>query len=420
LAKKVGELLLPVSPGDTAWILVSSALVMLMTPGLALFYGGMVRRKNILSTIMMSFVALGLVGVLWVLYGYSLSFGADHAGLIGGLNFLGLMGVGQEPSSVYATTVPQLAFMIFQAMFAIITVALITGAVVERIKFSSLLIFSALWLTVVYCPVAHWVWGEGGWLLNLGILDFAGGSVVHINAGVSALALVLLLGRRRGFPEQAMEASNIPLVVLGAGLLWFGWFGFNAGSALTAGGLASSAFVTTNVSAATAAFTWMIIGWLHRRPSVLGTVTGAIAGLATITPAAGFVTPLAAIPIGIAAAVVCYYIMLFFKTKLGFDDSLDVFAVHGVGGILGMLATGIFASLAVNAAGADGLIYGGGIQVLKQLAGIVAVGGFAFVATWLLGKLVDVTIGLRVRETEEAVGLDISQHGERAYGGLLR
>jgi Amt family ammonium transporter len=410
----------PVSPGDTAWILVSSALVMLMTPGLALFYGGMVRRKNILSTIMMSFVALGLVGVLWVLYGYSLSFGADHAGLIGGLNFLGLMGVGQEPSSVYATTVPQLAFMIFQAMFAIITVALITGAVVERIKFSSLLIFSALWLTVVYCPVAHWVWGEGGWLLNLGILDFAGGSVVHINAGVSALALVLLLGRRRGFPEQAMEASNIPLVVLGAGLLWFGWFGFNAGSALTAGGLASSAFVTTNVSAATAAFTWMIIGWLHRRPSVLGTVTGAIAGLATITPAAGFVTPLAAIPIGIAAAVVCYYIMLFFKTKLGFDDSLDVFAVHGVGGILGMLATGIFASLAVNAAGADGLIYGGGIQVLKQLAGIVAVGGFAFVATWLLGKLVDVTIGLRVRETEEAVGLDISQHGERAYGGLLR
>ncbi len=411
---------MPVSPGDTAWLLASSALVMLMTPGLALFYGGMVRRKNILSTIMMSFVALGLVGVLWVLYGYSLSFGADHAGLIGGFNFLGLMGVGQEPSSVYATTVPHLAFMIFQAMFAIITVALITGAVVERIKFSSLLIFSTLWLTIVYAPVCHWVWGEGGWLLNLGALDFAGGTVVHINAGVSALALVLLLGRRRGFPAQAMEASNIPLVVLGAGLLWFGWFGFNAGSALTAGGLASSAFVTTNISAAMAAFTWMIISWLHRRPTVLGTVTGAIAGLATITPAAGFVTPLAAIPIGIMAAVVCYYMMLFFKTKLGFDDSLDVFAVHGVGGILGMLATGVFASLAVNAAGADGLIYGGGMQLLKQLAGIVAVGGFAFVVTWLLGKLVDVTIGLRVRETEEAVGLDISQHGERAYGGLLR
>jgi Amt family ammonium transporter len=411
---------MPINPGDTAWLLVSSALVMLMTPGLALFYGGMVRRKNILSTLMMSFVCLGLVGVLWVLYGYSLSFGSDHAGIIGGLNFLGLMNVGQEPSSVYANTVPQLAFMIFQAMFAIITVALITGAVVERIKFSSLLVFSALWLTLVYCPVAHWVWGEGGWLLNLGALDFAGGSVVHINAGVSALALVLLLGRRRGFPEQAMEPSNIPLVVLGAGLLWFGWFGFNAGSALTAGGLASSAFVTTNISAATAAFTWMIVSWLHRRPTILGTVTGAIAGLATITPAAGFVTPLAAIPIGIMAAVVCYYIMLLLKTKLGFDDSLDVFAVHGVGGILGMLATGVFASLAVNAAGADGLIYGGGMQVLKQLAGIVAVGGFAFVVTWILGKLVDVTMGLRVSHSEETVGLDLSQHGERAYGGFLR
>jgi Amt family ammonium transporter len=410
----------PVSSGDTAWLLLSSALVMLMTPGLALFYGGMVRRRNILSTIMMSFIALGLVGVLWVLYGYSLSFGTDHGGFIGGLNFLGLMGVGQEPSSVYATTVPQLAFMIFQAMFAVITVALITGAVVERIKFSSLLVFSALWLTVVYCPVAHWVWGDGGWLASLGTLDFAGGTVVHINAGVSALALVLLLGRRRGFPQQAMEPSNIPLVVLGAGLLWFGWFGFNAGSALTSGGLASSAFVTTNISAAMAAFTWMVISWLHRRPTVLGTVTGAIAGLATITPAAGFVPPLAAIPIGIMAAVVCYYIMLWLKTKLGFDDSLDVFAVHGVGGILGMLATGIFASLAVNSAGADGLLYGGGMQVLKQLAGIVSVGGFAFGATWLLGKLVDVTISLRVSETEEALGLDISQHGERAYGGLLR
>jgi Amt family ammonium transporter len=310
--------------------------------------------------------------------------------------------------------------MIFQAMFAIITVALITGAVVERIKFSSLLVFSTLWLTVVYCPVAHWVWGDGGWLANLGALDFAGGTVVHINAGVSALALVLLLGRRQGFPVQAMEPSNIPLVVLGAGLLWFGWFGFNAGSALTAGGLASSAFVATNVSAAMAAITWMTISWLHRRPTILGTVTGAIAGLATITPAAGFVTPLAGIPIGIVAAVVCYYIMLLLKTKLGFDDSLDVFAVHGVGGILGMLATGIFASLAVNAAGADGLLYGGGIQLLKQLAGVVSVGAFAFVGTWLLGKLVDVTIGLRVGKTEEVVGLDISQHGERAYGGFLR
>jgi Amt family ammonium transporter len=411
---------MPVSPGDTAWLLLSSALVMLMTPGLALFYGGMVRRRNILSTIMMSFIALGLVGVLWVLYGYSLSFGADHGGFIGGLNFLGLMGVGQEPSSVYATTVPHLAFMIFQAMFAIITVALITGAVVERIKFSSLLIFSVLWLTVVYCPVAHWVWGEGGWLLKLGVLDFAGGTVVHINAGVSALALVLLLGRRRGFPGQAMEPSNIPLVVLGAGLLWFGWFGFNAGSALTAGGLASSAFVATNISAAMAAFTWMTISWLHRRPTVLGTVTGAVVGLVAITPAAGFVSPLAAIPIGGIAAIISYYGMLLFKMKLGMDDSLDVFACHGLGGIWGALATGIFATVAVNAGGADGLLLGNGMQLLKQLAGVVSVGAFAFGATWLLGKLVDVTIGLRVGETEEMLGLDISQHGERAYGGLLR
>jgi len=411
---------MPVGSGDTAWILVSSALVMLMTPGVALFYGGMVRRKNVLSTIMMSFVCLGLVGLLWVLYGYSLSFGSDNGGFIGGLGFIGLTNVGQEPSSIYASTVPHLAFMIFQAMFAIITVALITGAVVERIKFGALLVFSALWLTVVYSPVAHWVWGDGGWLANLGVLDFAGGSVVHLNAGISALALVLLLGRRRGFPQESMEPNNIPMVVLGAGLLWFGWFGFNAGSSLASDGLAASAFVTTNTAAASAAFTWMVVSWIHRRPTILGTVTGAIAGLATITPAAGFITPLAAIPIGIVAAVVCYYIMLLLKTKLGFDDSLDVFAVHGVGGILGMLATGIFASLAVNSAGADGLLYGGSIQVLKQLVGVVVVGGFAFVATWILGKLVDVTIGLRVGEVEEVLGLDISQHGERAYGGLLR
>jgi Amt family ammonium transporter len=409
-----------INSGDTAWLLISSALVMLMTPGLALFYGGMVRRKNLLSTMMMSFACLGLVGLLWVLYGYSLSFGNDHAGIIGGFNFLGLMNVGQEPSSIYATTVPHLAFMIFQAMFAIITVALFTGAIVERVKFSALLVFSALWLTLVYVPVAHWVWGSGGWLAKLGVLDFAGGAVVHINAGVSALALVLLLGKRRGFPGEAMEPNNIPLVALGAGLLWFGWFGFNAGSALTSGGLASSAFVTTNTAAAAAAFTWMTINWFYRRPTILGMVTGAVAGLATITPAAGYVTPLAAIPIGIVAAVVCYYVMLFLKTKLGFDDSLDVFAIHGVGGILGMLSVGIFASLAINPVGADGLIAGNGAQLLKQFIGIAAVGAFAFGVTWMLGKLVDMTIGLRVGQTEETVGLDLSQHGERAYGGLLR
>jgi Amt family ammonium transporter len=393
---------------------------MLMTPGVALFYGGMVRRKNVLSTIMMSFVCLGLVGILWVLYGYSLSFGSDNGGFIGGLDFIGLSGVGQEPSSIYASTVPHLAFMIFQAMFAIITVALITGAVVERIKFSALLIFSTLWLTVVYCPITHWVWGDGGWLGSLGVLDFAGGAVVHINAGVSALALTMLLGRRRGFPQEPMEPNNIPMVVLGAGLLWFGWFGFNAGSALASDGLAASAFVATNTSAAAAAFTWMVVSWIHRRPTILGTVTGAVAGLATITPAAGFVTPLAGIPIGIVAAVVCYYIMLLLKTKLGFDDSLDVFAVHGVGGILGMLATGIFTSLAVNSTGADGLLTGSGVQLLNQLLGVVAVGAYAFAITWILGKLVDITVGLRVGQKEETVGLDLSQHGERAYGSLAR
>jgi len=409
-----------VNTGDTAWILMSSALVMLMTPGLAFFYGGMVRRKNLLSTIMMSFACLGLIGVLWVLYGYSLGFGADYGGFIGGLDFFGLANVGQAPSAVYATTVPHLAFMVFQAMFAVITVALITGSVVERMKFSALMVFATLWLTVVYGPVAHWVWGSGGWLAKLGVLDFAGGSVVHINAGVSALALALLLGKRRGFPQDAMDANNIPLVVLGAGLLWFGWFGFNAGSALTSGGLAASAFVATNTAAAAAAFTWMVVSWIHKRPTVLGTVTGAVVGLVAITPAAGFVPPLAGIPIGMIAAIISYYGMIIFKIKRGVDDSLDVFACHGLGGMWGALATGIFASVTVNSAGANGLIYGGGMQVVKQLIDIAAVGAYAFGVTWVLGKLIDVTIGLRVGQQEEMVGLDISQHGERAYGGLLR
>lgn len=409
-----------VNSGDTAWLLISSALVMLMTPGVALFYGGMVRRKNILSTMMMSFAILAMVGILWVLYGYSLSFGLDKGGLIGGLDFIGLNNVGQEPSDVYATTVPHLAFMIYQAMFAIITVALITGALVERIKFSALMVFSALWLTLVYSPVAHWVWGSGGWLVRLGVLDFAGGTVVHITAGVSALSLAMLLGPRKSFRNgQSTEPNNIPLVALGAALLWFGWFGFNGGSALTSGGLAASAFVATNTSAATAAFTWMVLSWLYRRPTLLGTVTGAVAGLVAITPAAGFVTPLAGIPIGFGAAVICYYCMVL-RMKWRVDESLDVWAVHGMGGTWGALATGIFASVAVNGAGADGAIFGNFLQVAKQLAGVAAVWVFAFGATWILGKLVDVTIGLRVPATEEAVGLDISQHGERAYGGLIR
>ncbi len=410
-----------VNAADTAWLLISSALVMLMTPGVALFYGGMVRRKNILSTIMMSFVLLGLVGLLWVLYGYSLSFAPDKGGIIGGLDFVGLRGVGQEPSSIYAATVPHLAYMIFQAMFAVITVALITGAVVERMKFSALIVFAILWFTIVYCPVAHWVWGSGGWLARLGALDFAGGTVVHISAGMSALALAMCLGSRKGFHEkEPMEPSNVPIVVLGAGLLWFGWFGFNAGSALTSGGLAASAFVATNTSAAAAACTWMILSWIYRRPTVLGTATGAVVGLVAITPAAGFVSPVMGIPIGVGAAVVCYYAMLFRARKLGVDESLDVWACHGIGGTWGALATGIFASVAVNTAGADGLVFGNALQLAKQLLAVVSVGAFAFGVTWGLGKLVDVIMGLRVSPTEEVVGLDISQHGERAYGGTLR
>jgi len=409
-----------VNAADTAWLLISSALVMLMTPGVALFYGGMVRRKNILSTIMMSFVLLGLVGLLWVLYGYSLSFAPDKMGIIGGLDFVGLRGVGQEPSSIYAATVPHLAYMIFQAMFAVITVALITGAVVERMKFSALIVFAILWFTFVYCPVAHWVWGSGGWLARLGALDFAGGTVVHISAGISALALAMRLGPRKGFLEkETMEPNNIPMVALGAGLLWFGWFGFNAGSALTSGGLSSSAFVATNISGAAAAFTWMTLSWIYRRPTLLGVATGAIAGLAAITPAAGFVSPITGIPIGVGAAAICYYCMLF-RLKKGIDESLDVWAVHGMGGTWGVLATGIFASVAVNVSGADGLVFGNALQLVKQLLAVVSVGAFAFGVTWGLGKLVDVLMGLRVSPTEEIVGLDISQHGERAYGGRLR
>lgn len=409
-----------IDTGDTAWLLVSTALVMLMTPALALFYGGMVRSKNVLSTIMMSFAVLALVPILWVLYGYSLSFGQDSGGVIGSFNWLGLMGVGQEPSSVYATTVPHLAFMMFQGTFAIITVALITGAVVERIKFSSLLVFATLWFTLVYCPIAHWVWGSGGWLANLGALDFAGGTVVHVNAGISALALALVLGPRRGFKERVpMEPSNIPYVVLGAALLWFGWFGFNAGSALTAGGLASNAFVATNIAAASAAFTWMILGWINRRPSVLGAATGAVVGLVAITPAAGFVQPWAAIPIGAIASMLSYYTMLWRIKANKIDESLDVFACHGIGGTWGALATGIFATAAVNSAG-SGLIDGNVKQVLIQLAAIAITIAFAFSITWLLAKLIDATIGLRVTPEEETAGLDISQHGERAYGGLMR
>ena len=408
---------MPISAGDTAWILVSSALVLLMTPGLAFFYGGMARRKNLLSTIMMSFGIMGLVGTIWALWGYSLAFGDDIGGFIGNFKFIGLGSVGMEASDTYATTIPHLAFMAFQGMFAVITVALITGAIVERIKFSSLLIFSTVWVTVVYGPVAHWVWG-GGWLADLGALDFAGGAVVHINAGISALALVLLLGKRRGFQKDVMEPNNVPMVALGAGLLWFGWFGFNAGSALGANGLAANAFVTTNLAAAVAAFTWMMISWMHRKPSLLGTVTGAVAGLVAITPAAGFVSPMSAIAIGFVVAFIGYYSIVFMKEKLHFDDSLDVFAVHGTGGIWGALATGIFATESVG--GFSGAIEGNWGQLGIQAVSVLVVAAFAFTLTWIIGKVIDVTVGLRVKPMEETVGLDLAQHGERAYGGLLK
>jgi len=402
-----------INSGDNAWLLTSSALVMLMTPGLAFFYGGMVRRKNILSTIMMSFMTLGLIGVLWVLYGYSLCFGKDIGGIIGGLNYIGLNNVGQLPSSVYATTVPHLTFMAFQGMFAIITVALITGAVVERMKFSAILIFSIIWFTIVYCPIAHWIWG-GGWLAKLGALDFAGGSVVHINAGVSALALAIVLGPRKGYKDGTnMTPQNIPFIVIGAGLLWFGWFGFNAGSALTSGGLASNAFVATNISAAAAALSWMLLNWFYHRPTVTGIATGAVAGLVAITPAAGYVKPIMGIPIGIGVSVICFYMMRL-RNKTRIDESLDVWACHGMGGTWGALATGIFATVTVNSAGANGIIYGNLVLLGKQLLAIIVVWIYSFGMTWIVGKLIDKAIGLRVSETEESIGLDISQHGESA------
>ncbi len=407
-----------VNSGDTAWLLVSTALVMLMTPGLALFYAGMTRRKNAVSTSMMSFSALGVIALLWTLYGYSLSFGTDYSGLIGGLNLALLQGVGQDPSTVYATTVPQLAFFAFQAMFAIITTALISGAVVERMRFGAMVVFSMLWMTFVYCPIAHWTWGAGGWLQTAGILDFAGGTVVEICSGFSALALALVVGPRKGYGKgEPMEAHNIPLVVLGAGLLWFGWFGFNAGSALTSGGLAASAFVTTNTCGAAAAVTWMLLSWWHRKPSALGTATGAVAGLVAITPAAGFISPIMGIPVGIVASFVCYYSMRL-RVKMGVDESLDVWAIHGMGGVWGMVATGLFADPAVSG-GAAGLFYGNAAQLGIEVVGIIAAATFAFGVSYVLARALKSVMELRVQSREETLGLDLSQHAERAYGGAV-
>src|SRR5687767_1856677 len=404
-----------IDTGDTAWILVSTALVMLMTPALALFYGGLVRQKNVLSTIMHSVFMLALISVQWVLWGYTLAFGPDKGGIIGGLDYLGLNGVGPEPFEAYSKTIPHQAFMIFQMMFAIITPALITGAFAERKKFSAFLLFTVLWATFIYDPLAHWVWADGGWLRKLGALDFAGGTVVHISSGVSALVCAIVMGKRRGYGHQPMQPHNLPMTVMGAGLLWVGWFGFNAGSALEANGLAVSAFLATNTGAAAAALGWMFTEWMMRgKPTVLGAASGAVAGLVAITPAAGFVGPLASIIIGAVAGAICYTACNL-KSKLGYDDSLDVVGVHGVGGTWGAIATGLFASKAINPAGADGLFYGNPGQVWTQIVAIATTMVLAVVATFIILKVVDALVGLRVTEEDEMSGLDLSQHSETAY-----
>lgn len=404
-----------IDTGDTAFVLVSTALVMLMTPGLAMFYGGMVRRKNVLGTYMQSFVAIAVVTIQWILCGYSLSFGPDFHGIIGGLDWIGLRGVGLEPNPDYAPTVPHLAFMIYQAMFAVITPALISGAIAERMKFSSFLIFTVLWTTVVYDPVAHWVWGTGGWMKNMGVLDFAGGIVVHVTSGISALAAALVIGKRKGYLHEAMTPHNLPMTVIGAGILWFGWFGFNAGSALSAGPLSVMTFVATHSSAVAATLAWVVIEWVHRgKPTMFGAATGAIAGLATITPASGFVGPISALAIGMMAGAVCY-IALNMKNRLGYDDSLDAFGVHGIGGILGTLATGFLAQKMINPAGSDGLIFGGSGLLMNQVTGIAVTVVYSFAVTVVILKLLDWTIGLRLSAEDEFEGLDLSQHGESGY-----
>lgn len=403
-----------INAGDTAWVIVATTLVLMMTPALAFFYGGMVRRKNVLSTLNLSFITMALISIQWVLFGYSLAFGTTQGGLWGALNFAGFNGVGEAANADYAPTIPHIAFAAYQMMFAIITPALITGAFVERVRFRGFLIFTLLWATLVYDPVAHWVWGVGGMLRGLGALDFAGGTVVHVTAGFSALAFALVIGARRGFSRAPMEPSNIPFTVLGAGLLWVGWFGFNGGSALASNGLAVRAVVTTNTAAAAAGLVWMFLSWHDKKPSVLGIVTGAVVGLVAITPAAGFVTPLAAIAIGGLAAPISYY-MIKLRQRVGLDESLDVFACHGMGGTFGALATGVFATKAVNAAGSDGLLYGNPHQLWVQFLSVLASAVIAFVVTVVLAKILAATIGLRVSPDEEEVGLDISEHGERAF-----
>ena len=405
----------PVDKGDTAWILTSSALVLMMTiPGLFLFYGGLVRAKNVLGTIMQSFVVVALISIQWVLWGYSLAFGPDVGGWIGSLAWVGLDSVGATPNPAYAATIPHQAFMVFQMMFAIITPALITGAIAERTKFGTFIVFVLLWATFVYDPLAHWVWGKG-WMGAMGALDFAGGTVVHISSGFSALAAAYFLGRRVGYGYETLTPHNLPFTVIGASLLWVGWFGFNAGSALAADGLATIAFVTTNTAAAAAALAWMFTEWFtHGKPTALGAASGAVAGLVSITPAAGFVGPLSAIIIGAVGGMLCYKACNL-KAALGYDDSLDVVGVHGIGGTWGALATGLFASKAINPAGNDGLFYGNPAQFGVQAVTVVATIAFALLMTFIILAILKATMGLRVSEEEERMGLDLTQHNERGY-----
>ncbi len=404
-----------IDSGDTAWLLISTALVMFMTPGLALFYGGMVRAKNVLATIMQSFISLGLVSVIWVIYGYSLSFGPDLGHVIGDLSWVGLRGVGGEPNPDYAATVPHQLFMIFQMMFAVITPALISGAFAERFRFKAYLVFIALWVTVIYIPVAHWVWGVGGWIRNLGALDFAGGLVVHICSGASALAATIVIGKRKGYGSEHMAPHNLTMTITGAALLWFGWFGFNGGSAVASGSLAVNAFVVTHIASAIAALSWMFTEWWHReKPTALGAASGAVAGLVAITPAAGFVDAISALFIGFFAGIICY-VCVNAKTKFGYDDSLDAVGVHGAGGIWGALATGIFASKSVNPAGSDGLIHGDFSLLFVQIVSLIPVVIYSFVGTFLILKLITLFTPIRVSREEELEGLDLSQHGEKGY-----
>ena len=404
-----------ISGADTAFVLVSSALVMIMTPGLGFFYGGMVRRKNVLATFQQSFIMLGLITIQWTLFGYSLAFAPDKfGGLIGGLEWCGLNGVGLKTYPVYAETIPHQAHMVFQLMFAIITPALISGAFAERMKFSAYLLFTLLWATLVYDPVAHWVWGVGGWINRLGALDFAGGLVVHLISGIAALCCVLVMGKRKGLGSEEMHPHNLTMTALGTALLWFGWFGFNAGSALKANESAVAAFVNTNTAAGTAAFAWMALEWVHKgKGTVLGACTGAVAGLVAITPCAGFVTPMSALVVGVLVTGVCYGAILI-KGKFGYDDSLDVFGVHGVGGLLGALLVGVLAKAGISG-DVNGLLYGNPAQLGIQAVSVLAAGSYSFIVTFLILKLVDRIVGLRVTIDEEEFGLDLTQHGENGY-----